>query len=102
MSFFNLQSSRASARTSSPLPDADDTADLLAQLCVLEREVDREEDGSFLLVDEASADGARPREELGFGARTVVRLIGLWVLPQDQALEVSTILILLYVMVPAA
>jgi hypothetical protein len=58
MSFFNLQSSRASARTLSPLPDADDTADLLAQLRVLEREANREEDGSFSLVGEASAVGA--------------------------------------------
>ena len=69
MSFFNLWSSRANARTSSPLPDADDTADLLAQLRVLEREADRDEDGSFSLVGEASADGARPRE-VGAGVRS--------------------------------
>ena len=63
MAFLNLRSNQARARSSSPLPDADDTADLLDQLRILEREADREEDGSFSLVGGDSGDGSRTRAE---------------------------------------
>ena len=61
-SFLNFRSSRAGARSSSPSRDADDTADLFERIRDLEREFEREEDGSYSLVDVASRDGSRSRE----------------------------------------
>jgi hypothetical protein len=61
-SFLNFRSSRAGSRSSSPSRDADDTADLFERIRDLEREFEREEDGSYSLVDVASRDGSRSRE----------------------------------------
>jgi hypothetical protein len=46
----------------SPSQDAEEASDLLAQLRVLERRIEREEDGSYSFVEEESRDGSRLRE----------------------------------------
>jgi hypothetical protein len=61
-SFLGFRSGRTGARPSSPSRDAEETAELFDRLRVLERELEREEDGSYSFVDEASRDGSRPRE----------------------------------------
>ena len=60
-SFLGLRSGRTKASTSSPSQDAEETAELFEGLRVLERELEREEDESYSLVDEVSKDGSRAR-----------------------------------------